>query len=79
MSLTQEWESTSLTKYIKGNLSLSKMECLAKIIGRLQELQICLPKDNRADTILNNKFLNASDRIDECRLGRQKIAPTVEG
>lgn len=74
LSLTQEWESTKLDLYIKDNPTLSK-ESLDKMITRLQELQICLPKDYSTDRIFKDKFLSACVGVDECRLARQKWNP----
>ena len=79
LTMTQEWESTSLSTYIKENPSLTKKEVARQDDFRLQELQICLPKEYRSDVILKNKLLSACAGIDECRLARQKVASTVEG
>lgn len=79
LMMTQEWDATSLKQYYKENSSNTKKECLDKMIARLQELQICLPKEYRSDIILKNKLLSACAGVEECRLARQKVAPTIEG
>jgi len=79
LAMTQEWDAISLISYIKDNPSKSKKESLDLMIARLQELQLCLPNDYRSDVLLKNKLLSACDGVEECRLARQKVAPTVEG
>lgn len=79
LAMTQELESTSLVRYISEKAPLSKKECLNKMVSCFQELQMCLPKDYRSDFILKNKLLSACSNVEQCRLARQKVAPTVEG
>eukprot|EP00171_Calliarthron_tuberculosum_P022803 IDg22803t1 len=79
LSLIREWESTTLIRYIETNPTKPKKEVLELMICRLQDLQLSLPDPYRPDLILKNKLLSACEGIEECRLARQKVAPTVDG
>eukprot|EP00171_Calliarthron_tuberculosum_P022824 IDg22824t1 len=79
LSLIREWDSISLLGYIAKNQNKSKNEALELMICRLQDLQVSLPEPYRPDLILKNKLLSACEGVDECRLARQKVAPTVDG
>lgn len=79
LTLTREWDSTSLLGYLKRNPEKKRTEVLEMMVARLKELQECLPVPYNTDVILKNKLLTACDGVDECRLARQKVAPTLEG
>ena len=77
--MTQEWDSISFSKYIADNPNCSKKDVLDKMVARLQKLQISLPKEYKSEVLLKNKLLSACADVEECRLARQKVSPTVEG
>lgn len=79
LTLTREWESTTLLRYIEENPNKSRNKSLELMRARLKELQICLPGPYNTDVIMINKLLTACDGVEECRLARQKVVPTVEG
>jgi len=79
LTLTTEWETVSLKKYISSNPDKSVKECLELMVARLQELQLCLPVPYHQDIIMKTKLLTACEGIEETRLARQKVATDVEG
>lgn len=77
--MKHEWNTTTLAQYIKEYLTLSNRECLEKMISRPRELQTSLPSDYHSEEILKNILLTACVGIEETRIARQKVAPTLEG
>lgn len=79
LNLTREWDSTNLLSYIQADPTKSGNESLECMISRLKDLQLCVPAPYKSEVILKNKLLTACEELEECRLARQKVSPTVEG
>lgn len=50
-----------------------------RMVERLHELQLCLPRDFHSDEVLESRLLNACTRVEAYRLSRQKVSLTVMG
>lgn len=50
-----------------------------KMVARLQNLQLCMPRTFHSDALLEDRLLNACSGVDACRLARWKMAPTLMG
>lgn len=63
---------------ISQNVGKSSTDCLEILVNRLAEIQDCLPKEYRNDTIFK-KLLNAVKNVESCRPTYQKPAESLQG
>lgn len=65
LTLTREWDCTSLLGYMKENPEKLRNETSELMVARLKELHVCLSDPNRTEIIMKNKLLTACDGVDE--------------
>ena len=73
-----KWDQILLLNYIRDNPGKPKRDCLDLMIGRLQDLQECLPQEYKPELLLCDRIMRAVDNIEECRLARQDIPNNIE-
>jgi hypothetical protein len=74
-----EWRETTLSRIIMENSSLSKLECLDKLLDKLRTIQRGLDPSYHSDTSLRDQTINACRGIPECNLALFNPAKTYEG
>ncbi len=74
-----EWRECTLSRVIAENPSLSKLECLNKLLDKLRTIQRGLDTSYHSDTSLRDQAINACRGIPECNLALFAPAKNYEG
>lgn len=78
-ALIREWDTLTLNKLVASNPTKTHSESLELLIGKSSDIQTALPSEDRNETIMKNKLLNAVRDVESCRLAYHKPADTVQG